>query len=428
MEPPDTDRIACSRRALLGGVAGLAAAGAAPVAAAAPTLTVLTRNCYTGVDLAGLFDADSMDDVARIAGEMLDAVRSHPYEARADALAAEVEATAPDAVALQEAALIRVQSESDFADAPVPNAEREVVDLLDLLTDRLAARGLDYEVAASTVTTDIEVPADRPDGRADVRLTDRTAVLVRSDADVSGTYADTFDATYEYAFDGVDVPIRRGFCLVDLAVDGADVTVAGAHLASTADDVRREQAGELLDLLPDDRPVALAGDLNSGPGGPRTAYDRLIESFEDAHASVRGDDADGTCCHASDLRNDSADLSRRIDHVLVRGALEPIEAERVGADPGSRASAEVDGETVEVWPSDHAGVVATVAVTAGTPTSTPTESPTATPTATRTDAASGSGSGSGFWVFERLPFLDGLVGVGSFALAAVALYRRDGRP
>ncbi len=425
MEPPDSDRIACSRRAFLGGVAGLAAAGAVPTAAAAPTLTLLTRNCYTGVDLARLFDADSMDDVARIAGDMLEEVRSHPYEARADALAAEVAATDPDVIALQEAALIRVQRESDFADAPVPNAEREVVDLLDLLADRLAERGLDYEVATSTVTTDVEVPADSPDGRVDVRLTDRTAVLVRGDVDVNGTYADTFDATYEYAFDGVDVPIRRGFCLVDLAVGGADVTVAAAHLESTANDVRREQAGELLALLPDDRPVAIAGDLNSGPGGPRAAYDRLLESFDDAHASVRGDGAGATCCHASDLRNGEAELARRIDHVLVRGALEPTTAERVGADPDSRGAGEVHGETVAVWPSDHAGVVATLAVTAGAPTPAPTESPTATPTAARTDAAPASGSDSGFWVLERLPFLGGLLG--SFALAAAGLYRRNGR-
>jgi hypothetical protein len=48
--------------------------------------------------------------------------------------------------------------------------------------------------------------------------------------------------------------------------------------------------------------------------------------------------------------------------VLTRGPVTPLAACRVGADPEDRITATTsDGET-ELWPSDHAGVVADVLV------------------------------------------------------------------
>jgi hypothetical protein len=55
-------------------------------------------------------------------------------------------------------------------------------------------------------------------------------------------------------------------------------------------------------------------------------------------------------------------LRRRIDVVLVRGAVEPLGARRVFHDPSSRVTVTVDGEPTERWVSDHAGVVADLVV------------------------------------------------------------------
>lgn len=415
MNSPDIDPAGCSRRAVLGGLSGLATAQALPAAAAPDqSLTVATRNLYLGVDLSRLFQATSMDDVRRIAGQMLDEIRTHPYAARTDAIAAEIEAAQPDVIGVQEAARIRVQTESDFLDDPSPNASTDAVDLLDLLSTKLEARGLDYDVATSTVTTDVEVPAEDDGGPTDVRLTDRTAVLVRSDLRVVERRSGTFDAALEYPLRGHSVSIRRGYCLVDLTVGGTDVTVANTHLESADAYTRKRQAEELLETLPSDRPVVLTGDLNSGPGTTTGAYERLTESFEDSYSSLRPD-ADGfTCCQANDLRNEESAFSSRVDHVLHRGALEPTAIERVGADPGSKVSVESGDETVRIWPSDHAGVVATLAISPSTPTATSTLSP--TETATTTDSGSSSS--------PNIPFYGSIAGLGGLSLAALAWYRK----
>jgi len=68
--------------------------------------------------------------------------------------------------------------------------------------------------------------------------------------------------------------------------------------------------------------------------------------------------ADGyTCCQDDDLTNDESQLSRRVDAVLYRGGANPTAIERVGAATDDRVS--LDDESVTLWPSDHAGVVAT---------------------------------------------------------------------
>jgi endonuclease/exonuclease/phosphatase family metal-dependent hydrolase len=352
---------------------------AATGSATDPSLTVTTRNLYVGVDLSRLFGAGTLAEVRRVAGELLAELRSHPFAARMGAVADEVAATRPDVIGLQEAALVRSQQPGDFADAPYPNATDVVVDLLDLLSSALESRRLSYEVAAATVTTDLEVPADVDGDRIDVRLTDRTAILVREGVETGGTRTGTFDAAHTFPVSSAGVLVRRGYCLAAVTAGDAAPVVATAHLESTDAEVRRRQAAELRKLLPTDRPVLLAGDFNSGPGGRTDAYDSLTETFADAHAALRPAEEGPTCCQSPDLRNERSLLSRRVDAVLSRGA-RPAAVERVGADPEERVPAEVDGETVRVWPSDHAGVVATLAV----PTATRSSTPTATSTGTTT--------------------------------------------
>jgi endonuclease/exonuclease/phosphatase family metal-dependent hydrolase len=354
----------------------------------------MTRNLYVGVDLFRLATASDLDDVRRVAGRLLADVRAHPYAARADAIAAEVEASAPDVLGVQEAALVRTREPSEWDGEHDPGASDVVVDLLALLVEALEARGLSYEVAASTVTNDVEVPADVDDREVDVRLTDRLAVLVREGVDVDDARTGRFEADFPVPLEETDLSIKRGFCRVDLTVGDEAVTAATTHLEAVDPGVRRAQARELLDRLPSDRPVVLAGDVNSGPGGGSDAYDLLVESFADPLEIRRSDANAYTCCYDADLRGEAADLTRRVDVVLHRGRLRPTDVHLVGTDPDSRVTTEVAGETVRLWPSDHAGVVTTFEFRTPGSSVTPTAAPTdaaPTPDAEQPEPQSGMG-------------------------------------
>lgn len=362
-EPPGQPTV--DRRSVLAASGALLVGPAFP--STTPTLTVATRNLSLGVRLARLFDVRSAEALRRTAGTLLENVREHPYDARLDAIAAEVEATDPAVLAVQEAALVR-ERPGDGEDWAT------VVDVRDRLESSLAAAGLTYELAVSASTTDVELPAETDDGSRDVRFTDRVALLVRSDVEWSEPASGTFDAQFGLPFPGEGLAFERGFCTVDVTVGGVNCPVVSTHLESASASIRREQAEELLDRLPSDGRVALAGDFNSGPGTETASYDLLRESLTDAWATLRPD-ADGfTCCQAQQLTNDESLLHERVDAVFVGGGLHPTAVERVGHRPEDRVSGTRDGETVTVWPSDHAGVVATFEAVPPTPT--PASSPT----------------------------------------------------
>jgi endonuclease/exonuclease/phosphatase family metal-dependent hydrolase len=400
----DRDRQGWSRRAVLRGAGGLATGAVATTAPGAastprvPTTTVVTRNLYIGVDLSRLFRADSLADVRTIAGRMLAEVDPDRYAARADAVAAEIGAVEPDVVALQEAALLRTQRPGDFGTAGADSADTVVVDLLERIRSALAARDLPYEVAVSLVTTDVELPAETPEGPADVRVTDRDALLVRDDTGVRETRTGTYDAALGLPVPGTDrdFAVRRGYCLADLTVGGARLAAVSTHLESTAPVVRRRQAAELLDVLPARGRVVLCGDFNSGPGTGTAAYDTLTGSYGDAYATLAPGDDGFTCCQAPGLRNEQSRLDERVDAVLYRGDLRPTAVGRVGHRPEDRIPYDGGGDRVRLWPSDHAGVVATFELPGpgtGSVERTPgTDGPTRTPGTGVSDAAPGGGT------------------------------------
>jgi endonuclease/exonuclease/phosphatase family metal-dependent hydrolase len=417
----DSDPAApATRRAVVGGIAGLAAGGllSRPAAADDRTrVTVLNQNVSLGVDLSQLLEARSLADVRRIAGRILDGVEPALYDARAGAIADAVADSGADVVALQEVAVLRTQRPGDFGSESSEPARTVVVDFLDRIMSALSERGLDYTVAGETVTTDLELPAGA-DGEVDVRVTDRDVLLVRGDHETGDVVTDTYTAAIRLPLPGGGrVALRRGYCLADVTVDGVGFTAVSTHLESLRGSVRGRQAEELLALLPERRPVVLCGDFNSGPGGD--TYETLTGAFEDVHATLRPG-ADGfTCCQAPTLRNADSRLDSRIDGILVRGEVRPRAIRRVNHRPADRVEATVGGETVQVWPSDHAGLVGTVEIEAAGPTPTATRTATATPTeaatATRTVTERGTAP-AGTTAGGAGP------GVGALgALAAVAL-------
>ncbi|WP_254537401.1 endonuclease/exonuclease/phosphatase family protein [Halomarina litorea] len=346
-----------SRRALLRGSAaacGLLLGGRTLVgvgSGATGPVTAMTRNCYVGTDLFRLFESGLDLDPRRVY-ERYAELSASAVETRLAAIAAEILANGPSVVGLQEVALVRTQEPSDHAGGD-PNASRVDYDFLASLEARL---GGEYHVAASVVTADEEFPAEGEGRRLDVRLTDRDVLLVRRGVDVRATDARRYRYRLSFrAGDGTLVTVHRGYCLARLQSGGLRFTAVNTHLEAASAVVRYLQAYELRrDLGSTGDPTILLGDFNAPPGD--ATYGLLTRSYRDAWADADSGTPGPTCCQAADLRNEESLLSRRVDGVFYRAG-DAREAARVGSRTSDRVAA---GDGTRVWPSDHAGVVATL--------------------------------------------------------------------
>jgi hypothetical protein len=384
MDAPSTDG-PVSRRSVLravgtatgaGALVGSAGRGAArgridggsPSTRLQRRIRVATRNLGLGARLYGFVDTETRSIDAETVYGRYQQVRASAPAARMRAMAAGVADDLPAVVGLQEAARVRRGPDDGGAE---PDAGTTVFDFLALFRDGLA-RELDrydfdigYELAAVSDNVDEEFPAEGPDGeRFDVRLSDRDAVLVRDDLTVEGTETGTFGLNVSAPLDdGTQVSVDRGYALAVVAATGAPFTFATTHLAVGSRVVREAQAAELSAVLADRESVVLAGDLNTTPGGDRSAtYRRLVDGgLTDAWAATR-DGPGPTCCQNPQLRNDGSRLGIRIDHVMTGGAATPLAVRRRGVGPERRITASTPDGEAELWPSDHAGVVADVRV------------------------------------------------------------------
>ena len=326
--------------------------------------TVMSRNLYFGADLAPVIGVASVPALIAAATQVYGVVRASDIPGRAESLAAEIAAAGPDLVGVQEAVIWRTQFPPDFA--PVPNATRVDFDFLQSLLDGLAARGAPYTVVATHITNDIEVPILLPNGVccAEVRFTDREVILARTarkanDPMVLTNVQDgTFAAQLPIPLPGGALYIqRRGWLSVDVELRGAHFRFVTTHLEPEAFAAVQEAQG--LELLAGpantSMPVVLVCDCNSRADftGTDTYAALLGGGFTDAWSARWPRAAGATCCQAEDLRNPVSLLDQRIDLVLVRGRAHVRAAEVTGASPDSLTD---DG----LWPSDHAGVVATI--------------------------------------------------------------------
>ena len=102
--------------------------------------------------------------------------------------------------------------------------------------------------------------------------------------------------------------------------------------------------------------MVLVGDINASPLDPApSAYRVLADAgFADAW-NVTGSGDGFTCCQADDLLNPTSILDTRIDVVLFHGDLDVQAVTVTGDDPANRTAS-------GLWPSDHGGVAATLAM------------------------------------------------------------------
>ncbi|MDX1418589.1 MAG: endonuclease/exonuclease/phosphatase family protein [Rubricoccaceae bacterium] len=333
------------------------------------TVTVMTRNLYLGGDLFALLAPECKGDAVAgcVAALYFGDVVGSDIPGRLAAVAEEIAANDPDLIGLQEVSLYRTDPSDFIKGVTEPNATTVTFDFLQILLDALDARGLDYVVAATNTNADVEFPATT-DGVTftDVRLTDRDVILARAGLQTDVLFEANFSPLITAVLEvgGVEVPFTRGYSAVEVMKDGVAFTFANVHLevGGEAAPAQRAQAANLASsaVLGDVEPLIILGDFNADPDPEDTAdeedaYDTLVAAFDDAWAELRTGTSGFTCCQDADLANDTSLLDSRIDLVLYDGNVRPVSIGVVGDDPADRTE-------TGLWPSDHAGVVATLIV------------------------------------------------------------------
>ncbi|MGB8650819.1 MAG: endonuclease/exonuclease/phosphatase family protein [Mycobacteriales bacterium] len=324
-------------------------------------LTVMTQNLYLGSSLAPAIGATTPTGFVLGVAQIYGTVQFTSFPARAEAIASEVATEHPDLIGLQEASTWTVTTYAANGASSV-----STLDYLSVLKDRLAAHGLHYAVAAVSHNADIgnpavaQVPLVAPCAgvACTLRFQDSDVILV--DTDTAGLTVGN-PRTGHYATQEIlttpvgSLSFDRGWATVDAALDRVPFRFAVTHL-ETEDfpAVQQAQGQEFLAAVKTPGAVLAVGDFNSAAdGSTTTTYAGLTaDYFKDAWA-VNAGDPGLSCCRDGFLADPTAQLTSRIDLVLTH-AVHALSAHLVGTAPFEA--------TPPLWPSDHAGLVATVRV------------------------------------------------------------------
>jgi endonuclease/exonuclease/phosphatase family metal-dependent hydrolase len=378
-----TFRRSHSLRAVSAAVAAAAAVlavGAAPAAATGKPghhhhshhgrhLTVMTQNLYLGSPLTPALrpDVDTAAEFVAAVAQIYGTALATNFPARAEAIADTIAEERPDVIGLQEVTdWVAVPTPAGSATGAAPVSQ----DFLQILTAALEQRGLDYEVAGVVQNADIgPAPLVAPGlgcglSATDcvVTLKDRDVILVNDDTRGlrwwgarTGRYAAQQSFTPPI---GTPVSFARGWVTVEAAYRGERFRFANTHL-EVADfaSVQEAQAREFLAGPARTRDAVVAvGDFNSAADGSSTgSYDILTSRLRDAWA-VNGADPGYTSGQNGDLSNEVSQLDQRIDLVLTRSSWRT----RVRTQEAHVVGDQTFQATPPRWPSDHAGVVATL--------------------------------------------------------------------
>jgi len=317
-------------------------------------IVVMSRNMYVGADVDALIAAlegQGSFDPGTAMAIALQTLAVTDFPTRVAAMAEEIARIRPVAVGLQEVSQI---------DVSIPQLGAEVhQDFLASLLAALELRGLRYRVGASNQNFNFTGIAGMS-----VALADADVLLVDDRVEMMNSGNGT------YSCPGLCIPLSfgtltRGWVRVDTRIAGKVVTFVSSHPESGAGtDLAMLRAGQLTELmagLPAGNAVILMGDLNDTPGSPM--YQVLMGAgFTDLWAALRPGEPGWTCCHAADLQTSS--LNQRIDYVMVRngfltGVGKPVGGARISLIDVAESD-KAQGPYARIWPSDHAGVVATL--------------------------------------------------------------------
>jgi len=320
------------------------------------TLRVMTRNMDLGSDFGYIFEVlatnpnDQSALVVAITKTYLEVLASQIPQ-RADALAAEIQTTQPDLVALQEVSTL---STGPFGGPATTVVEDQLEDLL----DALGQRGLHYAPVTVSRNADVTLPSFDATFQhlLNVRLVDSDVVLARTDLPASefkleNVQKGNFAAALVVPIAGANITFPNGWIALDAKLRGKTYRFVTTHL-ETFSPVQAAQTSELLSgPLNTDLPVVLAGDLNSDAHAPSfangPAYGILVSAgFLDVWGMLHPTDPGLTWpLFGEDPPLGPTSLVERIDLVLAKGSgIQPTEIVRTG--------------TTILFASDHVGLVA----------------------------------------------------------------------
>ena len=315
-------------------------------------IRLVTQNMYVGSSNAALAAAQTPQQLfAAVATIYNNILASKPAE-RAAAMAREIARHRPDLVALQEATMLRTGT-----GGPATTVR---ADLLQSLLDELAGLGHPYRAVAIVPGLDAQAPSALG---FDVRITNQDAILVRADPSdelqVSNLQIEQFGIKLSVTTPLGPFTDPRGWAAIDVKMRGHRFRFVTTHLDSVVPAIRVAQAKELLLTAANTSlPVVMAGDFNiaadTGLDPSFPAYQAIINAgFTEAWQSKRAPDPGFTCCQAENVLNPTSLLNHRIDLVLFRGGFGVADISLIGNQPADRTAS-------GLWPSDHAGVAATL--------------------------------------------------------------------
>jgi hypothetical protein len=363
--------------ALAAAAVTLAAVAAGGARAEQRAVTVMTQNLYQGTEfrhIQALAEANpTLEQALEATTVDYGAYLATRFKDRANQIAAEIAQNGPALVGLQEVAAWHAGAfdpQHPFA-LPAPVSE----DFTQVLIAALGADGIHYAaVSRHDDNFTLAFPIATPTGLAAVGMVESGVILARTDLPpgqlkLSNPQSGTFNARIPLIPNPLDPNPPHGFQFtnswqsIDVKLRGKRFRFITTHLDALAPGgvVSGPQAQELLaGPAKTSLPVILSGDMNSGLTSSPAAYEAFLAGgLTDSWTAAGLGAPPLSCCHLApnDLASDpTATYTEDLDHIFTRGDLSVLDEHLVGNLAPNHPPASF------IWPSDHAGMVATLRI------------------------------------------------------------------
>jgi len=340
------------------------------------TASVLGNNFFAGPALTQLAVTNFWNDV-----------QATNFPKRADAIVQQIADQQPDLIGLQEV-MTYYSGVADSMNGNATQANTVELDFLSILQSKLAAKGLKYQSFVQPLG-DFEAPGYVNGNLRDLRLVDSVVILARSDLPASQVSFGTpqggkFNESISFSQTLLGpLQIDRGWNSIDVSWGNSQFRFINMCLETPVFPLTQAIQGAEILLGPafTTKPVILVGDSNSdgaNPSKPFSVFDNTFTysmltadygafvpgvSLHDAWTQTHVPSEPGyTWGNQPDLQNTQPMSYQpwgmgpyRMDLILHRDLFQATSMKRLGVDAQTRAD-------LGMWPSDHAGVVATLAI------------------------------------------------------------------